>query len=124
MRSNSPDLPLTPEERDARTIFCMQLSQRVRARDVEDFFSSVGKVRDVKLIVCNKTRRFKGISYVEFKDLESVPLALGLSGEFLSLLVCSLFLMIIFQDKSCWEFLLSSSPARQRRTELATTLTR
>jgi len=81
VRSNSPDLPLTPEERDARTIFCMQLSQRVRARDVEDFFSSVGKVRDVKLIVCNKTRRFKGISYVEFKDLESVPLALGLSGQ-------------------------------------------
>ena len=80
VRSGSPDLPLTPEERDARTIFCMQLSQRVRARDVEDFFSSVGKVRDVKLIVCNKTRRFKGISYVEFKDLESVPLALGLSG--------------------------------------------
>ena len=85
MRSNSPDLPLTPEERDARTIFCMQLSQRVRARDVEDFFSSVGKVRDVKLIVCNKTRRFKGISYVEFKDLESVPLALGLSGEIFAL---------------------------------------
>lgn len=81
VRSNSPDLPLTPEERDARTIFCMQLSQRVRARDVEDFMSSVGKVRDVKLIVCNKTRRFKGIAYVEFKDLESVPLALGLSGQ-------------------------------------------
>lgn len=43
--------------------------------------SSVGKVRDVKLIVCNKTRRFKGIAYVEFKDLESVPLAMGLSGQ-------------------------------------------
>jgi len=81
IRSASPDQPLTPEERDGRTIFCMQLSQRVRARDVEDFFSSVGKVRDVKLIVCNKTRRFKGIAYVEFKDLESVPLALGLSGQ-------------------------------------------
>lgn len=81
IRSTSPDMPLTPEERDARTIFCMQLSQRCRARDVEDFFSSVGKVRDVKLIVCNKTRRFKGIAYVEFKDLESVPLALGLSGQ-------------------------------------------
>merc|ERR1719266_1223479 len=81
VRSASPEQPLTPEERDSRTIFCMQLSQRVRARDVEDFFSSVGKVRDVKLIVCNKTRRFKGIAYVEFKDLESVPLALGLSGQ-------------------------------------------
>merc|ERR1719322_1447123 len=81
VRSASPEQPLTPEERDGRTIFCMQPSPRVRARDVEDFFSSVGKVRDVKLIVCNKTMRFKGIAYVEFKDLESVPLALGLSGQ-------------------------------------------
>jgi len=81
VRSSSPDLPLTPEERDARTVFCMQLSARCRARDLEDFMSSVGKVRDVKLIVCNKTRRFKGIAYVEFKDLESVPLAMGLSGQ-------------------------------------------
>lgn len=59
----------------------MQLSQRVRARDVEEFFSSVGKIRDTKLIVCNKTRRFKGIAYVEFKDIESVALALGLNGQ-------------------------------------------
>lgn len=62
------------EERDARTIFCMQLSQRVRARDLEEFFSSVGKVRDVRLITCNKTKRFKGIAYIEFKSSESVPL--------------------------------------------------
>ncbi len=65
---------MTPEERDARTIFVMQLSQRCRARDVEEFFSSVGKIRDVRLILCNKTRRFKGIAYVEFKDIESVAL--------------------------------------------------
>lgn len=59
----------------------MQLSQRVRARDLEEFFSSVGKVRDVRLITCNKTKRFKGIAYIEFKSAESVPLALGLSGQ-------------------------------------------
>ncbi|KAH0563971.1 RNA-binding protein 39 [Cotesia glomerata] len=59
----------------------MQLSQRIRARDLEEFFSSVGKVQDVRLITCNKTRRFKGIAYVEFKDPESVTLALGLSGQ-------------------------------------------
>jgi RNA-binding protein 39 len=81
VRSSSPESALTPEERDARTVFIMQLSQRCRARDLEDFMSSVGKVRDVKLIVCNKTRRFKGIAYVEFKDLESVPLGMGLSGQ-------------------------------------------
>ncbi|XP_068280747.1 probable RNA-binding protein 23, partial [Nyctibius grandis] len=34
---------LSPEERDARTVFCMQLAARIRPRDLEDFFSSVGK---------------------------------------------------------------------------------
>lgn len=81
MRGTSPLEELSPEERDARTVFVMQLSQRIRARDLEDFFSSVGKVRDVRMIVCNKTRRFKGIAYIEFKDPESVALALGLSGQ-------------------------------------------
>lgn len=41
----------------------------------------MGKIRDVRLIICNKTRRFKGIAYVEFKDIESVALALGLNGQ-------------------------------------------
>nr|CAG4646177.1 EOG090X04AR [Macrothrix elegans] len=72
---------LTVEERDARTVFCMQLSQRVRPRDLEEFFSAVGKVRDVRLITCNKTRRFKGLCYVEFADPESVPLAIALTGQ-------------------------------------------
>lgn len=74
MRGASPLEDLSPEERDARTVFVMQLSQRIRARDLEEFFSSVGKVRDVRMIVCNKTRRFKGIAYIEFKDPESVAL--------------------------------------------------
>ncbi|XP_068150577.1 RNA-binding protein 39 [Drosophila tropicalis] len=77
----TPPTELSPEERDARTVFCIQLSQRVRARDLEEFFSSVGKVRDVRMITCNKTKRFKGIAYIEFEDPESVSLALGLSGQ-------------------------------------------
>ncbi|XP_077542944.1 RNA-binding protein 39-like protein Caper isoform X1 [Haemaphysalis longicornis] len=72
---------ITPEERDMRTVFCMQLSQRIRARDLEEFFSAVGKVRDVRLIMDNKTRRSKGIAYVEFQDVDSVPLAMGLNGQ-------------------------------------------
>lgn len=64
-----------------RTVFCMQLSQRIRARDLEEFFSAVGKVRDVRLIMDNKTRRSKGIAYVEFQDVDSVPLAMGLNGQ-------------------------------------------
>ncbi|XP_013778541.1 RNA-binding protein 39-like isoform X1 [Limulus polyphemus] len=76
-----PNEELSPEERDQRTVFCMQLSQRIRARDLEEFFSAVGKVRDVKLIMDNKTRRSKGIAYVEFQLVESVSLALGLNGQ-------------------------------------------
>lgn len=83
-RSRSPmrsyeELP--PEERDQRTVFCMQLAARVRVRDLEEFFSSVGKVREVRLIMDNKTRRHKGISYIEFYDISSVPLALALTGQ-------------------------------------------
>nr|XP_014342965.1 PREDICTED: RNA-binding protein 39-like isoform X2 [Latimeria chalumnae] len=72
---------LSPEERDARTIFCMQLAARIRSRDLEDFFSSVGKVRDVRIISDRNSRRSKGIAYVEFCDIESVPLAIGLTGQ-------------------------------------------
>lgn len=72
---------MTPEERDARTIVCMQLSAKIRARDLEDFFATVGKVRDVRLITDNKTRRSKGIAYIEFVDVTSVPQALSMSGQ-------------------------------------------
>jgi len=59
----------------------MQLSARVRTRDLEDFFSAIGKVREVRLIMDNKTRRHKGIAYIEFVNIESVPLALALNGQ-------------------------------------------
>ena len=52
----------------------MQLSSRIRGRDLEEFFSVVGKVNDVRIITDAKTRRSKGIGYVEFEDVESVPL--------------------------------------------------
>ena len=42
--SRTPSPELNPEERDARTIFCMQLAARIRPRDLEEFFSAVGKV--------------------------------------------------------------------------------
>ncbi|XP_076325212.1 RNA-binding protein 39-like isoform X2 [Tachypleus tridentatus] len=72
---------MSAEERDLRTVLCMQLSPRIRSRDLEEFFSSVGKVRDIKIIVDTRTRRSKGIAYVEFVDIESVSLACGLNGQ-------------------------------------------
>jgi len=78
-REKSPEL--TPEERDLRTVFCMQLAASIRPRDLEEFFAGVGKVRDVRLITDPRTRRSKGVAYVEFRDLTSVQAALALSGN-------------------------------------------
>lgn len=69
------------EERDRRTVFILQLARDTRPEDLEDFFSSVGHVRDVRIITDSKTRRSKGIAYVEFWDVEAIPLALGLNGQ-------------------------------------------
>ena len=71
----------SPPDRDARTVFCMQLGQRIKSRDLEEFFSAVGKVREVRLIQDKHSGRSKGIAYVEMKELQSIPLALGLSGQ-------------------------------------------
>uniref|UniRef100_A0A158R3S7 RNA-binding protein 39 n=1 Tax=Syphacia muris TaxID=451379 RepID=A0A158R3S7_9BILA len=90
-RSPPPNakLNMTSEERDQRTIFILQaihllfsfIAKQTRPRDLEEFFSSVGHVRDVRIITDSKTRRSKGICYVEFWEIESVNLALALNGQ-------------------------------------------
>ena len=48
-----PEEPeLTPEERDARTVVCMQLASRIRSEDLQEFFSSVGKVMSLVPASC------------------------------------------------------------------------
>lgn len=39
------------------------------------------QVRDVRMISDRNSRRSKGIAYVEFVDVSSVPLAIGLTGQ-------------------------------------------
>ncbi|CAB3406227.1 unnamed protein product [Caenorhabditis bovis] len=82
---NSPpkdaNLDLTAEERDQRTILIMQMARDTRPRDLEEFFSAVGSVRDVRIITDSRTGRSKGIAYVEFWDEDSVALALALNGQ-------------------------------------------
>ncbi|XP_057291595.1 RNA-binding protein 39-like isoform X3 [Hydractinia symbiolongicarpus] len=75
------DDSITQEERDARTVFIMQLARNVTIRDIQDFFSKVGQVRDVRLISDRNSRRSKGIGYVEFTDPSAVTLAIKLSGQ-------------------------------------------
>ncbi|CAI7894831.1 unnamed protein product [Closterium sp. NIES-53] len=74
----APDL-----ERDLRTVFAYQINLKADERDVYEFFSQAGKVRDVRLIMDRYSRRSKGVGYIEFYDPMAVPMALALSGQML-----------------------------------------
>lgn len=69
----SPDVEPPSEERDKRTVMCMQLSSHVGPSELEEFFQKVGQVKEVKMIADKNSRRSKGIAYVEFHDEKSIP---------------------------------------------------
>ncbi|CAH2051516.1 unnamed protein product, partial [Thlaspi arvense] len=73
--------PEADPERDQRTVFAYQIALRATERDVYEFFSKAGKVRDVRIIMDRISRRSRGIGYVEFYDTMSVPMAIALSGQ-------------------------------------------
>ncbi|KAL7089861.1 hypothetical protein ACP275_12G003500 [Erythranthe tilingii] len=73
--------PEADPERDQRTVFAYQMPLKATERDVFEFFSQAGKVRDVKLIMDRNSRRSKGVGYIEFYDVMSVPMAIALSGH-------------------------------------------
>jgi RNA-binding protein 23/39 len=50
-------------ERDRRTVFVTQLSQRVKRRDLIEFFGKSGKVKDAKVVEDKRTGRSKGYDY-------------------------------------------------------------
>lgn len=70
----------TDDEKDARTVYVWQLSQRVRTRDLEDLFSTVGKLCVVRLILDPRSGKSKGVAYIQFQFVEAVDKALGLNG--------------------------------------------
>ncbi|XP_050126837.1 uncharacterized protein LOC126603876 isoform X3 [Malus sylvestris] len=75
--------PEADPERDQRTVFAYQMPLKAAERDVYEFFSKAGKVRDVRLIMDRNSRRSKGVGYIEFYDAMSVPMAIALSGQLL-----------------------------------------
>ncbi|KAL4186981.1 hypothetical protein AMTRI_Chr09g36900 [Amborella trichopoda] len=75
--------PEADPERDQRTVFAYQICLKADERDVYEFFSRAGKVRDVRLIMDRNSRRSKGVGYIEFYDAMSVPMAIALSGQML-----------------------------------------
>ncbi|EOX97613.1 Splicing factor isoform 1 [Theobroma cacao] len=79
-KENAAEAEADPE-RDQRTVFAYQISLKANERDVYEFFSRAGKVRDVRLIMDRNSRRSKGVGYIEFYDVMSVPMAIALSGQ-------------------------------------------
>ncbi|PPD97594.1 hypothetical protein GOBAR_DD05378 [Gossypium barbadense] len=63
--------------------FIFKMPLKATERDVYEFFSKAGKVRDVRLIMDRNSRRSKGVGYIEFYDVMSVPMAIALSGQLL-----------------------------------------
>jgi len=80
LSDSEEEIELTHRERDARTVIATQLSHKIRERDLKDFFSSVGDVRAVKLVK-DEIHKTQGLAYIEFKHVQSVPLAMGLTGQ-------------------------------------------
>lgn len=76
-----PEPEVTEDDRDKRTIFVQQISQRAETRHLRSFFERVGPVVEAQIVKDRVTGRSKGVGYVEFKDEESVPQALELTGQ-------------------------------------------
>jgi len=94
-RSLTPPRPRTPPmsleererlrmeeeaERDSRTVFAYNLPIRATKGELYEFFETVGKVRDVRLISDRNSRKSKGFGYIEYYSADSVIPALHLSG--------------------------------------------
>ncbi|CAO2652398.1 Nn.00g006810.m01.CDS01 [Neocucurbitaria sp. VM-36] len=80
-REKTAEPEATEDDRDKRTIFVQQISQRAETRHLRSFFETVGPVVEAQIVKDRVTGRSKGVGYVEFKEEESVPKALELTGQ-------------------------------------------
>mmetsp|Transcript_16766 Transcript_16766/g.30785 ORF Transcript_16766/g.30785 Transcript_16766/m.30785 type:complete len:181 (+) Transcript_16766:368-910(+) len=65
--------------RDARTVMVSQLQVKAEVRDIQSFFDRKCKVKEVRLLR-DKSRRSKGIGYVELESIEDRNKALELDN--------------------------------------------
>ncbi|KAF7512629.1 hypothetical protein GJ744_000890 [Endocarpon pusillum] len=80
-KSKTPEPQLTEDERDRRTVFVQQLAARLRTKELIQFFEKVGPVKEAQIVKDRVSGRSKGVGYVEFRQEESVPLAIQLTGQ-------------------------------------------
>jgi len=69
-------MPFKTNERDQRTLIASQLGQDTRPEHLEEFFSSIGQLRSIKIMTDPITKRSLDIAHIEFWNDEAVPLAL------------------------------------------------
>lgn len=81
VKTKTPEPQLTEDERDRRTVFVQQLAARLRTKELIQFFEKVGPVKEAQIVKDRVSGRSKGVGYVEFKDEESVPLAIQMTGQ-------------------------------------------
>ncbi|KAL3132644.1 hypothetical protein ABBQ32_009168 [Trebouxia sp. C0010 RCD-2024] len=70
-------------DRDIRTVFAYNLNLKAEEKDLFQFFSTAGKVLDVRIISDRNTRRSKGFAYIEYARREDIVNAMALTGQFL-----------------------------------------
>lgn len=71
-------------DRDQRTVFVSQMYPRASLRQIWEFFSQIGTVTDIQVIEDSRTRRSKGLAFVELASREMVAAALSLTGHLLA----------------------------------------
>ncbi|EXJ95125.1 hypothetical protein A1O1_00244 [Capronia coronata CBS 617.96] len=81
VKSKTPEPQLTEDERDRRTVFVQQLAARLRTKELIQFFEKAGPVKEAQIVKDRVSGRSKGVGYVEFKNEESVPLAIQMTGQ-------------------------------------------
>ena len=68
-------------DREARTVIASNLSAGCGDRELFDFFSDAGTVVDIRVIRDRRTRRCKGVAYIEFEGKGAASASLLLAGR-------------------------------------------
>ena len=70
-------------ESERKTVFVRGISHDTTDEEIKQFFSKCGEVEHAQQVIDPTTNKSRGFGYVEFKSIEGVERALGMSGSFL-----------------------------------------
>jgi len=79
--SHTNDRDFEELTRGARTLIVTALQAKATEKDIKKFFGSICEVKDVELLRDSRSRKSKGIAYVELETLEDRDIALQLNQK-------------------------------------------